>query len=138
LREAVPAATDRLDETAKAVADIRQSFGAAMDDDLNTAEALAAVAHLETTVNIALSRGELTEAAKAAALAGFDDVQTVLGILDPPQPAMLPAEIEALIAERAMARKAKNFARADEIRAQLAAQGIILEDGKDGTRWRRA
>jgi len=138
LREAVPAATDRLDETAKAVADIRQSFGAAMDDDLNTAEALAAVAHLETTVNIALSRGELTEDAKAAALAGFDDVQTVLGILDPPQPAMLPAEIEALIAERAMARKAKNFARADEIRAQLAAQGIILEDGKDGTRWRRA
>ncbi len=138
LREAVPAANDQTDETAKAVADIRQSFGAAMDDDLNTAEALAAVAQLETTVNIALSRGELTEAAKAAALAGFGDVQAVLGILDPAQPELLPADIEALIAERLAARKSRNFARADEIRAQLAAQGIILEDGKDGTRWRRA
>ncbi|QUW00544.1 cysteine--tRNA ligase [Chloracidobacterium sp. MS 40/45] len=138
LREAVPTTTNQVDETAQVVADIRQSFGAAMDDDLNTAEALAAVAQLETTVNIALSRGELTEAAKAAALAGFEDVQNVLGILDPAQPELLPADIEALIAERLAARKAKNFARADEIRAQLAAQGIILEDGKDGTRWRRA
>ncbi len=138
LREAVPTATNQVDETAKVVADIRQSFGAAMDDDLNTAEALAAVAQLETTVNIVLSRGDLTEAAKAAALAGFGDVQAVLGILDPAQPELLPADIEALIAERLAARKAKNFARADEIRVQLAAQGIILEDGKDGTRWRRA
>jgi cysteinyl-tRNA synthetase len=80
----------------------------------------------------------MTEAAKTAALAGFEDVQAVLGILDPAQPELLPADIEALIAERLAARKAKNFARADEIRAQLAAQGIILEDGKDGTRWRRA
>lgn len=138
LREVVPAATDRMDETATAVAGIRQSFGAAMDDDLNTAEALAAVAQLETAVNIALSHGEMTEAAKTAALAGFEDVQAVLGILDPAQPELLPADIEALIAERLAARRAKNFARADEIRAQLAAQGIILEDGKDGTRWRRA
>lgn len=138
LREAVPVATDQVDDTVRVVTDIRQSFGAAMDDDLNTAEALAAVAQLETTVNIALSRGELTDALKAAALAAFEDVQTVLGILDPAQPELLPAEIEALIAERLAARKSKNFARADEIRAQLAAQGIILEDGKDGTRWRRA
>jgi len=138
LREAVPTTTNQVDETAQVVADIRQSFGAAMDDDLNTAEALAAVAQLETAVNIALSHGEMTEAAKTAALAGFEDVQNVLGILDPAQPELLPADIEALIAERLAARRAKNFARADEIRAQLAAQGIILEDGKEGTRWRRA
>ncbi|MCS7080149.1 MAG: cysteine--tRNA ligase [Chloracidobacterium sp.] len=139
LREARPVAAEATDDATATIAAIRDAFGAAMDDDLNTAEALAATAQLETTVNIALAHGELTESFKTAALAAFDDVQTVLGILDPPETPLLDATIEALIAERSAARKARNFARADEIRAQLAAQGIILEDGKDGTtRWRRA
>ncbi len=138
LREAQTVAGATADDVTT-IAQIRAAFGAAMDDDLNTADALAAVAQLETTVNVALAHGTPTESFKTAALAAFDDVQAVLGILDPPEAPLLDATIEALIAERTAARKARDFARADEIRAQLAAQGIILEDGKDGTtRWRRA
>ncbi|OYT71757.1 MAG: cysteine--tRNA ligase [Chloracidobacterium sp. CP2_5A] len=138
LREAKSVVAEAADDAATTIAQARKAFGAAMDDDLNTAEALAAVAQLETAVNIALTRGELSEPFKRTALAAFDDVQTVLGILDPPEEALLDAAVEALIAERMAARQARNFARADAIRAQLAAQGVLLEDGKDGTRWRRA
>ncbi len=137
LREAQTVAGTTADDVTT-ITQLRAAFGAALDDDLNTAEALAAVAQLETTVNVALTRGALAESFKTAALAAFDDAQATLGILDPPEEALLDAAIEALIAARLEARKAKDFARADAIRAQLAGQGIVLEDGKDGTRWRRA
>lgn len=113
-------------------------FEAGMDDDLNTAEALAAVAMLETAVNTAIQQERLSEAGKRRALEVFGRMDSVLGFLEPEKEEMLDAEIQALIDERLEARKAKNFARSDEIRSLLAERGILLEDGKDGTRWRRA
>jgi cysteinyl-tRNA synthetase len=115
-------------------------FEEAMDDDLNTAEALAAAFEFVRDANSAMDAGEFQAGNTAPALdflARFDAVFDVLraggqesGIPD--------GEIDALIAERNQARKARNFARSDEIRKQLAAQGIVLEDTKDGTRWKRS
>lgn len=120
------------------LATVLGQFEAGMDDDLNTAEALAAVAMLETAVNTAIQRERLSEAGKQRALEVFGKMDSVIGFLEPAKEEMLDAEIQALIDERLDARKAKNFARSDEIRSLLAERGILLEDGKDGTRWRRA
>jgi cysteinyl-tRNA synthetase len=117
----------------------RVQFDSALDDDLNTAGALAAVYEYIRETNSAMDSGEFRAGNVAGAqelLARFDSVFDVLkptvnesGISD--------AEIEALVAERQAARKARNFKRADEIRDQLAGQGVILEDTKEGVRWKR-
>lgn len=120
------------------IATVTAQFEAGMDDDLNTAEALAALAMLETAVNAAVQQERLSEAGKQSAIAAFEKMDSVLGFLEPATDELLDDEIQALIDERLEARKAKNFARSDEIRSMLAERGILLEDGKDGTRWRRA
>ncbi len=115
------------------------SFEAALDDDLNTAEALGAVFEFVRETNTAMDAGEFLSGNVASAqdvLARFDRVFDVL------QPrleagAITDAEIQALIDERNAARKARNFARADEIRKQLLDQGVVLEDTKDGVRFKR-
>lgn len=114
-------------------------FDDSLDDDLNTAEALAAMFEYLRDTNSAMDSGEFRSGNVADArrvLGRFDDIFDVLkprqqegGIAD--------AEIEALIAERQSARKTKNFKRSDEIRDQLTAAGIILEDTKEGVRWKR-
>ena len=115
-------------------------FADSLDDDLNTAEALAAVFEYVRDANSAMDSGEFRagNARRGARSSGRFDA--VFDVLKPTarRPARLrDAEIEALIAERAAAKKAANFARADQIRDQLLEQGIILEDTKSGVRWKR-
>jgi cysteinyl-tRNA synthetase len=114
-------------------------FRNALDDDLNTAEALAAVFEFIREANIAADAGTFhagNVASARALLDGFDDIFRVLtpsgskgGLSD--------AEVEKLVADRTAAKKARDFAKADQLRAQLLDQGIILEDTKDGIRWKR-
>jgi cysteinyl-tRNA synthetase len=108
-----------------------------MDDDFNTAAALAAIHDLVREINTAMSTGQLLSADREAVLDAIARFDSVLGIFGPEESAMLDAEIEALIEERQAARRDRNFARSDEIRDLLAEKGIILEDTKDGVRWKR-
>jgi cysteinyl-tRNA synthetase len=112
-------------------------FEAAMDDDFNTAAALAAVHDLVREVNVVIAKDGLSASDRDAVLDAIARFDSVLGIFGPEETTMLDAEIEALIEERQAARRDRNFARSDEIRDLLAERGIILEDTKDGVRWKR-
>lgn len=125
-------------------------FEDSMDDDLNTAEALAAVFDYVRAVNTAIDENQFLEENRweaAKVLETFDGVFDVLERSDDPlgsgaesegeTEALSDRRIQALIEERNEAKKSRNFQRSDEIRNQLAEQGIILEDTKDGVRWKR-
>jgi cysteinyl-tRNA synthetase len=114
-----------------------QDFEAGMDDDLNTSVALAAIHELSREVNTALAKGQVREDNKREIIAALERIDSVLNILGKPQREMLDSEIQALIDQRQEARHRRDFARADEIRDELAARGIILEDTKDGVRWKK-
>jgi cysteinyl-tRNA synthetase len=111
-------------------------FQEAMDDDLNTAGALGALFTLIRDANTAIDAGRISACDAAGLQAAMQKVDPVLDIF-PRREANLDADIEALIAARNAARKARNFAESDRIRDELLAKGIILEDGAGGTRWRR-
>lgn len=115
----------------------QQRFEAALDDDLNVPEALAALHDFVRETNTALAHGNVKVGDQTALLALIDRLDSVLNIFGEVQHELLDSEIQALIDERQEARKSKNFARADELRNQLTELGIILEDTKDGLRWRR-
>jgi cysteinyl-tRNA synthetase len=119
-----------------------ETFRAAMDDDFNSADALAALFTYVNRVN-----GELdgvttvAEPERAAALEALHSMDRVLGILEVARSSRtlspeVAADVEALIEARTAARKARDFAEADRIRDELAARGIVLEDGPGGTRWK--
>lgn len=114
-------------------------FREAMDDDLNTAGALGVVFEFLRDTNSAMDGGKFLagNVASAQALLGLFD--SVFDVMRPTTVAggMSDEAVEALIAERVAAKKARNFGRADEVRAELDAQGIVLEDTKDGPRWKR-
>ena len=112
-------------------------FESAMDDDFNTAAALAAVHDLVREINTVMSADVLRTDDRAAVLDAISRFDSVLGIFGREDAEMLDAEIEALIEERQCARRDRNFARSDEIRDLLAEKGIVLEDTKDGVRWKR-
>ena len=114
-------------------------FRQAMDDDLNTAEALAAVFEFLREANTALDAGEFRAGNLAGARHVLCQFDNVFQVLKPSEQAggIAEAEIEQLIAARAAAKKTRDFALSDKIRAQLLEQGIILEDTKDGARWKR-
>ena len=114
-----------------------EKFEAAMDDDFNTAAALAAVHDLVREINTVLANDGLRSDDRQAVLDALSKFDSVLGIFGPEETQILDAEIEGLIAERQDARHDRDFARSDEIRDQLADKGIILEDTKDGVRWKR-
>jgi cysteinyl-tRNA synthetase len=114
-----------------------QEFTEGMDDDLNTSMALAAIHNLTREVNTALARKQVKEDNKRELLELLGRFDSVLNILGEEQHQMLDSEVQVLIDERQEARRRRDFKRSDEIRDQLAARGIILEDTKDGVRWKR-
>ena len=126
-------------EEESALEDMKQfcaKFEEAMDDDLNTADAISAVFELVKFANTkasADSSKEFVEALKKEISALCD----ILGIITEKKADTLEAEVEALIAERQAARKAKDFAKADEIRDKLLAMGIQLKDTREGVQWKR-
>jgi len=123
----------------KRTAGARTRFEEAMDDDLNTAEALGAVFEYLRDVNAAMDSGEFLAGNAAGALDLLERFDLVFDVLRPStgESSLSDEEVDALIAERAAARKAKDYARSDEIRDQLLDQGIILEDTREGVRWKR-
>lgn len=115
-------------------------FEAAMNDDLNVPGALGATFEMIKQLNPLAEGAELGEEDRDAILTTLQRMDTVLGVLKPvfeTQAGDDDAEIDALVSERTEARKQRNFARADEIRNLLDDRGIILEDGPEGTLWRR-
>ena len=125
------------EETLKSLETLVQKFESSMEDDFNTADALSAVFEMVKLANVSV-----TEESAKELVSRMDEtlrkLLDVLGILPERKKETLDAEVEALIAERQAARKARNFARADEIRNQLTEMGILLEDTREGVKWKRA
>ncbi len=115
---------------------VRQ-FCDAMDDDLNTADALASVFELVRDINTNVIGKNASKDAVEKSIQVFDELTGILGIVYNRQKKTLDEDIEALIEARTAARKAKNWAEADRIRDELKAQGIILEDTPNGVKWHR-
>ncbi len=115
----------------------KTEFITAMDDDLNTADALAAIFNLVKDINIMLADSPNKKAIESA-LDMFNELCDVLGLVYQREEELLDADIEALIEQRTNARKNKDFATADRIRDELKEKGIILEDSASGVKWRRA
>ena len=114
----------------------KNEFIAAMEDDLNTADALAAVFVLVRDINTAIANGAKKDTLNACADL-FDQLTGVLGLVYNRKTDDLGSEIEALIEQRTAARKAKDFKTADEIRDKLKEMGIVLEDTPQGVKWTR-
>jgi cysteinyl-tRNA synthetase len=129
-----PGSNEQLHETAERAL---KEFEAGMDDDLNTSVALAAVHNLSREVNTALARKKVKANNQRELLEVIARIDTVLSIFGQSQREMLDSEVQALIDERQEARRRRDFHRADDIRCELADRGIILEDTKDGVRWKR-
>jgi cysteinyl-tRNA synthetase len=119
------------------VADTRGSFVAGLADDLNVSAALAALFEFVRRGNTLLARSALGigDARRMSAL--LRELDAVLGVLAPPREDALPDDLRALLDERQRARRDREFARADELRAELLRHGVVLEDTKDGVRWKR-
>jgi len=127
----------RNDDIDAATAQALEEFEAGMDDELNTSVALAAVHELTRKVNKALAKRVVREDSKQTVLAAIDRIDSVLNVFGRPPVEMLDEEVQKLIDERQEARHRRDFGRGDEIRDELARRGIILEDTKDGVRWKR-
>jgi cysteinyl-tRNA synthetase len=121
-----------------AVTRARAAFEAGLDDDLNTSQALASIFELIRECNIALDREQLQEDNRTEILQWFSEVDRRLAIVPPvDERGESDAEIDALVAQRNEARRSRNFAEADRIRKELLDLGILIEDTREGTKWRR-
>ena len=115
----------------------REQFIAAMDDDLNTADAIASIFELVRDINTNVVGKAPSKALVEGAIAIFDELTGVLGLVYNRKTETLDSDVEALIEARTNARKEKNWAEADRIRDQLKEMGIVLEDTAQGVKWHR-
>lgn len=131
------ALTDAEKEVLAQVEELVKKYEASMEDDFNTADAISAIFEMVKLANVSVT----VDSSKALITSVADTIKklcNVLGIITEHEEELLDADIEKLIEERQAARKAKDFARADEIRDLLAAQGILLKDTREGVKWSRA
>jgi len=115
---------------------ILKRFRAALDDDLNTPAALAAVFELVRELNRRLAARTLSTADARAAAALIRDLDRVLAVAEEDEEP-LPADLVAMLDQRAAARRERDFATSDRLRDELAGAGVAVEDTPDGQRWRR-
>lgn len=131
------ALTQNEEELLKSAQQLREKFEEAMDDDLNTADAISAIFELVRFANT--NADENASRAFVDAVKGeIVELSDILGLIVDKKAENLDAEIEEMIAKRQAARKARDFAQADAIRDELLAKGIILEDTREGVKWKRA
>ena len=131
------ALTEAEQENKKSVDELVAKFEAAMDDDFNTADAVSAIFELVKLAN-STANEESSKAYVELLAATIAKLSDVLGIITERKAEVLDSEVEELIAARQQARKEKNFALADEIRQKLLDMGIVLEDTREGVKWKRA
>jgi len=120
-----------------ALADARHAFGAALDEDLNISAALAATFDLVRDVNRRIEARSLSTRDAVRAMAAMRDLDRVLGVLPEPSEDGLDEDLQALLEDRAAARAARDWAASDRLRDVLAERGVMVEDTRDGQRWRR-
>ena len=141
LNDALKAAEGELTESEKenitSAKEFVQKFEASMDDDFNTADAISAVFELVKFSNTTASENS-SKAYLSWLKETIEKLCDVLGIITEKKEEILDSEIEDMIAQRQQARKDKNFALADEIRGKLLEMGIVLEDTREGVKWKRA
>lgn len=138
LKNAADAAGDKDEEVISAIDSKKDKFIEAMEDDLNTGEALGALFELVKEINLNVNDGVQSKVLVEYATKVFDELTGVLGLLyNRNKEKSLDDEIESLIVARNEARKNKNWAEADRIRDELKAQGIVLEDTPQGVKWHR-
>ena len=129
-------------DVAARVEQARKEFAEAMQDDLNTAAALGAIFELVRALNSAIDSGQVAAGDAPVIRQAFEDFDRVLGVIslrraEDERPPVPVDEIEKLMEDRQAARRRRDFAAADRIRDDLAARGVLLEDGSGGTRWKR-
>ena len=124
-------------ETDKLIAKTKKEFEKAMDDDLNISEALSHIFEFVKEINTLMMKNKIGENDAKKITSLMKDFDKVLGILEEKEEKLIP-ELKKLIDEREEARKNKDFARADEIRNELKQRGVILEDTKEGVRWKKS
>lgn len=137
LKNAADAAHDGDDAVIEGFSKYREQFIAAMDDDLNTADAIAAIFELVRDINTNVVGKGSSKKLCEAAVGIFDELTDVLGLVYNRKTEELDDDIEKLIEARTQARKDKNWAEADRIRDELKAKGIVLEDTAQGVKWHR-
>ena len=135
------ATREKMDDAEKALLaeakEFENKFDDAMDDDFNTADAISVIFELIKFANINATADKSKEFLQAI-LDEIKELADICGLIVEKEDGILDADIEALIAERTAAKKEKNFARADAIRNELLEKGIILEDTREGVKWKRA